>query len=114
MNVRATLAAILPFVAIGFIADSAMAKTIPVKSQQEVKKSCKDSGGVNFPKTGANSTYGCINKDGSGIVCGGVTAKDKKTCDTFMVVPPRLPTRGEVEYAENAEMAETAEGVQQK
>lgn len=44
MNVRATLAAILPFVAIGFIADSAMAKTIPVKSQQEVKKSCKDSG----------------------------------------------------------------------
>lgn len=113
MNVRATLAAILPFVAIGLIAESAMAKTIPVKSQQEVKKSCKDSGGVSFPKTGPNSTYGCINKDGSGIVCGGVTAKDKKTCDTFMVVPPRLPTRGEVEYAESAEAGMT-EGAQQK
>src|SRR5688572_17686787 len=98
MNVRTPFAVILSFVAMGLWADSALAKTIPVKSQKDVKKSCQDSGGVSFPKTGANSTYGCINKDGSGIVCGGVTAKDKKTCDTFMTVPPRLPTRPEVEY----------------
>ena len=64
--------------------------------------SCKGTGGVTFPKTGANSTYGCMNGDGSGIVCGGVKASDKKTCDTFLQTPPRLPTRAEVL---NAEMA---------
>jgi hypothetical protein len=117
MNVKATLPVILAFVAIGFIADSAMAKRIPAKSQEEVKKSCQDSGGVNFPKTGKHGTYGCINDDGSGIVCGGVTNKDKKTCSTFVVVPPRLPTRDEVEYAEKAEKAEKPDktnGVQLK
>ena len=113
MNIGVRVAAILPFVAIGFIADLGMAKTIPLKSQEDVKKSCKDSGGVTFPKTGPTSTYGCINKDGSGIVCGGVTAKERKTCDTFMVVPPRLPTRDEVHYAETAE-GEKGEEMQQK
>ena len=113
MNIGVSGAAILPFVAIGFIADLAIGNQIPLKSPEEIKKSCQDSGGVNFPKTGPTSRYGCINKDGSGIVCGGVTANDRKTCDTFMVVPPRLPTRDEVHYAETAE-AEKIEEVQQK
>lgn len=112
MNIGVS-AAIVSFVAIGFIADLAMANQIPLKSQEEIKQSCTDLGGVTFPKTGPTSRYGCINKDGSGIVCGGVTERDRKTCDTFMVVPPRLPTRDEVHYAETAE-AEKTEEVQQK
>jgi hypothetical protein len=107
MKISASFTVILCFVAMGLWSDSALAKTISVKSPKEVKAACKESGGVSFPKTGPNSTYGCINKDGSGIVCGGVSSKDKKTCDTFRTVPPRLPTRPEVEYAESAEMENT-------
>jgi hypothetical protein len=107
MKATVLLAVILSFVTTGLGSDLALAKTIPAKSPKDVKASCKESGGVSFPKTGPNSTYGCINKDGSGIVCGGVSPKDKKTCDTFRTVPPRLPTRPEVEYAESAEMENT-------
>jgi hypothetical protein len=73
------------------------AEQVPTQNTDSVEGRCGASGGVFFPKTGANSTYGCINKDGSGIVCGGVTAKDKKTCETFLNPPPRLPTRQEAE-----------------
>jgi hypothetical protein len=113
MKLKVVLAAIFSVIPLAVIADSTMAKTIPIKSQSGVKKDCKDSGGVYFPKSGTNSTYGCMNQDGSGIVCGGVSAKDKKTCDTFMVVPPRLPTRGEVKYAEQAEMERPGSAEQQ-
>lgn len=113
MNIGVRVAGILSLVAIVFFADLAMANQIPLKSPEEIENSCKDSSGVTFPKTGPTSRYGCIKKDGSGIVCGGVTANDRKTCDTFMVVPPRLPTRDEVHYAETAE-ADKAEEVQQK
>lgn len=41
-----------------------------------------------------------MNHDGSEIVCGGGTKKDKKTCDTFLETPPSLPTREEVVNAE--------------
>ena len=80
---------------------SAMAEQIPApKSPDVIEGRCGTSGGLYFPKTGPNSTYGCINEDGSGIVCGGVTAKDKKTCDTFKKTPPRLPTRQEAGLAD--------------
>lgn len=80
----------------------AQAEQIPAQKPDAVEGRCTESGGVHFPKTGPNSTYGCINSDGSGIVCGGVTAKDKRTCDTFMQTPPRLPTRWETEMADKA------------
>ena len=37
-----------------------------------------------------------MHADGSGIVCGGNTAEEKKTCDTFRTASfpvPKLPTR---------------------
>jgi hypothetical protein len=40
-----------------------------------------------------------MHADGSGIVCGGVTAEDKKTCDTFRTASfpvPKFPTRGDL------------------
>lgn len=78
------------------------AEQIPAQKPSDVKSSCKASGGVYFPKTGRHSTYGCINRDGSGIVCGGKSAKHKRTCDTFLQTPPRLPTRPEVDLATEA------------
>lgn len=81
---------------------SASAEQIPAQKPDGVEGKCNESGGVYFPKKGPNSTYGCINRDGSGIVCGGITAKDKRTCDTFMQTPPRLPTRWETEMADKA------------
>jgi len=63
---------------------------------------CDSNGGVSWPQSAESPTYGCIDKDGHGLVCGGGTAEQKATCDTFMTVPPRLPTRDEVFYAEQA------------
>lgn len=110
MNVKATLAAILTFATIALIADSAMAKEVPIQgnSKKEVKKRCDDSGGKYWP-TSDGGTYGCINPDGSGIICGGVTANDKKTCGTFREVPPRIPMREEVRIGEKAETTQGAQ-----
>ncbi len=112
MNVKATLAAILPFATIALIADSAMAKEVPIKgnSKTQVEGRCNESGGTYWP-TSAGGTYGCVNPDGSGIICGGVTANDKKTCGTFRQVPPRLPTRDEVRIGEKAEKTQGVQGI---
>ena len=103
MNFKATLATILFFVTIGLIADSAMAKEVPIKgnSKKEVKSRCDESGGTYWPTSGGG-TYGCISPDGSGITCGGVTANDKKTCGTFRQVPPQIPMRDEVRLGEES------------
>lgn len=110
MHVKATLAVILSFAAIALLADSAMAEEVPITghSKTKVEGKCNDSGGVYWP-TSSGGTYGCMNPDGSGIVCGGATAKDKKTCSTFRQVPPRIPTRDEVRIGEKAG---TTKGVQ--
>lgn len=109
MNARASLIAGLSVAMIALFADSAAAKRISIRgnSTTQVKSRCGGSGGVYFPKTGRNSTYGCMNDDGSGIVCGGKTQKDKKTCDTFRMAPQKtLPTRGEAAEAEAKEKAQ--------
>jgi hypothetical protein len=93
---------------VGLYFGSAMAEPIPAQKPDAVEGKCGESGGLYFPKTGPNSTYGCINEDGSGIVCGGVTAKDKRTCDTFLQTPPRLPTRWEAELADRAKVDSNA------
>jgi len=84
MKVRPALSRTLALAAICFIADSAMAKRIPIKghSQQDVQSTC---GGIYLPKNRPNGTYGCVNDDGSGIICGGVKPKHQRTCDTFRV-----------------------------
>jgi hypothetical protein len=47
-----------------------------------VKGLCAN-GGAFWPQGGTTSTYGCMRADGSGIVCGGVTAEQQNSCDTF-------------------------------
>jgi hypothetical protein len=101
MNIRATLTGTLALAVIGLIADAAMAKTIPIKgnSQSSVQSKCD---GVFWIQGKTGHTYGCLNDDGSGIVCGGVTTAQKKTCDTFRRAPRQLqlPTREEAAKAE--------------
>jgi hypothetical protein len=82
MNVKGVLSAILPFAAIALVADSAVSKEVPIQgnSKTQVKDRCDKGGGKYWPDS-AGGTYGCVNTDGSGIICGGQTAKDKKTCE---------------------------------
>jgi hypothetical protein len=70
----------------------ASAKQIDIEGhdQNQVKDSCKGKGDTYWPKTGDDTTYGCMHNDGSGIVCGGYNDKYKGSCDTFMKVPKRL------------------------
>ena len=49
----------------------------------QVKSGCR---GTFMPPSAANGSYGCLNKNGSGIYCGGDTPTQKRTCSTFRVV----------------------------
>jgi hypothetical protein len=93
MHTRTIFAAMLLVSAVGVVGD-AMAKRIQANSKESGKAftDCFNNGGVAWPQTGTNPTYGCFDKNGNGLVCGGGTAEEKKTCDTFRT-GPRLPSR---------------------
>jgi hypothetical protein len=108
MYVRPTLIAILAVAAISVAADSAMAKEISIKnhSKGQVQADCGGDGDVYWIPGKTGHTYGCMHGDGSGIVCGGVTASQKKTCSTFRTgsfPSPKLPTRDEAGKIEEPE-----------
>ena len=99
MHIRQTLAIIFVSAAtvlttLGLLVESAMAKTVKLQSQKEVKAGCN---GVFWIPGNTGHTWGCLNNDGSGIVCSGVTAQQKKTCSTFRTAPRsfHIPTREE-------------------
>jgi hypothetical protein len=95
MNTKTIFAALLLVGAVGVVGD-AMAKRIQANSKQSGKAftDCNNNGGVSWPQTATNPTYGCFDRNGNGLVCGGGTAEEKKTCDTFRTgTGPRLPTR---------------------
>jgi hypothetical protein len=106
MNIRVKLPAIA-LVAIPFFAGSAIAERIPVgrNTEDKVVGECIQKGGAGWDRQSGTKTYGCINKDGSGIVCGGTTEEEKKTCDTFRKIPLHIPTRFEAELENKAEQA---------
>jgi hypothetical protein len=89
MSMRFTLTGtILLAGLVSFIADSAIAETVPIGSNTSgnVKKFCKNNSGAFF--IGAKGGgYGCLLDDGSCIVCGGVTSQQKSTCETSRVSP---------------------------
>jgi hypothetical protein len=110
MNTRTIFAAVLLVGAVGIV-DDAMAKRIPANSKASGKAftDCNNNGGVSWPQTATNPTYGCFDKNGNGLICGGGTAEEKTTCDTFRsTVAPRLPTRAEAFKADP--VVETEEG----
>jgi hypothetical protein len=90
MNVRFALV-LLPIFA--FATDAALAETVSIKhhNKDQVQGKCGGDGDVYWVQGSSGHTYGCIHPDGSGIVCSGVTAAQKKTCDTFKVAPPQFP-----------------------
>jgi hypothetical protein len=66
-------------------------------SPDDVKAGC--SGGDYFPPSSENGgVYGCVNQNGSGIVCGG-PGKYADTCSVFLTPPKRLPKQSEVQAA---------------
>jgi hypothetical protein len=76
-------------------------KQVSLQSQGKVKGGCGGGGDVYFPKN-STGVYGCMKQDGSGIVCGG-SGKYAKRCDTFIKVPPTLPSRSAIQNAEKAQ-----------
>jgi hypothetical protein len=95
---------ILVLAALFLSPDSTPAKNISVTAGRKIIKKC--DGAKWDASSTAQGTYGCVNRDGSGVVCGGVEPKSgKKTCDTFRKAPSCYPTRDEVTKAEMAEEA---------
>src|SRR5262245_3933200 len=87
MKLRGACTAIVVVFAVSFlIVEPALATRVPIKghSQSQVKSAC---GGIFLPKN-KQGTYGCVNDDGSGIICGGVKPVHQRTCDTFRVSGP--------------------------
>lgn len=109
MNIM-TIVVVIVVGAVAMLGD-ARAERIKANSKESGKAftACDKNGGVSWPQTAQNPTYGCIDKNGHGLVCGGGTAEQQSTCDTFRTLPPRLPTRDEIFYAEQA-AARHAEG----
>jgi hypothetical protein len=87
LKLRDLQAVILAFGAIGFFADTASAKTISLQQGKSIISQCT---GVTWGQGPTTHTFGCVMSDGSGVVCGGVTAAQKKTCDTFRVSSSNL------------------------
>jgi len=78
------LASILAIGAVYFMAgNAALAKTISLAQGQKIIDSCN---GAHWSAGGTTATSGCMNKNGHGVVCGGVTDKQKNSCSTFAVV----------------------------
>jgi hypothetical protein len=85
--------------------------SIKGNGKDSVEGKCNDGGGTYFAPS-KYGVYGCLNQDGSGIVCGG-TGKDKKSCDTWGptadIVPKKtLPTRSQVRAAERKQASPPA------
>src|SRR5262245_60312649 len=71
--------------AIGFTVDAALAKEITLAQGKSIMNSCAAGGGTSWTPGSTGHTSGCMNKDGSGVVCGGFTKQQQKTCSTFRV-----------------------------
>lgn len=96
-SLKTIFTVLVTLVGLSAITTPAMAEKVKVGSAaaKNAMSSCKALGGINF---------GCVQGNASsGIVCGGVKASHKKTCDIFLRTPPRFPTRDEIR---NAQMAD--------
>jgi hypothetical protein len=86
MKLRDPLALMLVVGMIGFMADTTLAATVSLGQGKGMIKTCAAGGGTSWTRGGkGGATSGCMNADGSGVVCGGQTPKQKNSCDTFRV-----------------------------
>lgn len=81
---RSSLIVTAVLVAGGLAFSEAKAERIKADSPAATSafKACT-SGGSHIVMQEPAGVRSCINRDGSGIVCGGKTAEQKRTCDTF-------------------------------
>ena len=80
------------------LTDLANAERVALRTRDAVEGKCSDDGDVFFAPDNRNkdSTYACLKKNGSGIVCGGYTDEYKKSCDTWpadSTPSPRSPDK---------------------
>jgi hypothetical protein len=98
VSARFTLAGTILLASIvTFIADNAIAETVAIGSNTpgNVRDFCKKNSGTHF--TGAKGAgYGCMLDGGSYIVCGGLTAQQKSTCETSRVSPRLIRRIGRI------------------
>jgi hypothetical protein len=93
----ATATAALIFATAALLPD--VAHAAPLQKPDAVQGHCSDDGDVYSAPSNRNDktmVYACIKKDGSGIVCGGVTEEFQKSCDTWTAdgkLPPRVPDK---------------------
>lgn len=82
----------VPAVLFGAVLAMPRAAHAKTQSPTQVEGKCNNTGGVYWPPTKGHS-YGCLNPDGSGIVCGG----SKKGCDSWPADTPaaRRPKRAQ-------------------
>jgi hypothetical protein len=84
MYIRAVLAGTIALAAVSFVAEGAIAKTVPIDNwPQKLGNSCT---GTLF-KNQQKGVTACLFGDGSIMVCGGVTAQQKNTCYAGRVSP---------------------------
>lgn len=100
MTVRLVTAAIVSAATI-LLTTPAAAKRIPLVNRNKVEGACNDKGGAWWPTSGGH-TYGCLNPDGSGIVCGG-DLKEDQVCDTWPAEIKIRPTHAQVRDAIRAQ-----------
>lgn len=86
------------FFACAALGQAAYGDEVSIKghNHDQVQGKCSGDGDVYWTEGAKGSTYGCLHADGSGIVCSGVTAEQKKTCSTFREASfskPQMPTR---------------------
>jgi hypothetical protein len=80
---------------------AAAAKEVSIKGHRpsQVKAACN---GIFMPPSDANGSYGCLNKNGSGIYCGGDTAQQKQNLQYVSCSKSCHPSdveQGQREYA---------------
>jgi hypothetical protein len=96
MRTIATMRTAAMWVAIAGIPSLSLGATISIQghSPSSVKSGCQ-GGLYSGPAADSKGSYGCIQGDGSGIVCGGV-GKYAKTCSTWGPEMKILPTQSQV------------------
>ena len=83
-NLKRPITMAIAICAVYFVVDNtALAKTVTLAQGQKIIDSCN---GAHWSAGGTTATSGCMNKDGHGVVCGGVKPSQKNNCSTFAVV----------------------------
>ena len=97
MRSRLMVASVLCVGVVGLMSGEAWAERISANSpaKKNAFDACHAGGGRNVATfNGNHQVTSCMTKDGHGIVCGGKTAEQQRTCDTFRQPGKEIRRRG--------------------